>query len=216
MVIQRTRVPVMGSGTIRRRRPLPAGRAALGGLLVAVAAVGTFAAASGAAEDRRLSYVVARSDLAVGARVARSDLATGRMDLPDFVRRRAFRPDEVDGLVGALVIGPVARGELVQSSSVALGAAGAGRQVSFALDPARAVGGQLQPGEFVDVVATVDGVTAAVVRSARVAAAKDRGGLAGGDSLVVTLEVGDEAAALAVARAVDGGDVTLVRSGPPA
>lgn len=213
MVIQRTRVPVVES--VRRRRPLPTGRAALGGLLVAVAAVGTFAAASGATADPRQSYVVARSDLAVGQRIARADLATGRMDLPDFVRKRAFRPEEADALVGSLVIGPVARGELVQSSAVRRDGAD-GRQVSFALDPARAVGGQLQPGEFVDVVATVDDATSTVVRSARVAAVRDRGGLAGADSLIVTLDVAGEEAAVALARAVDAGHVTLVRSGPPA
>jgi Flp pilus assembly protein CpaB len=199
--------------------------------LVAVAAVGTFAAASGAASDPRQSYVVARGDLAVGARISRSDLAVGRMDLPAFLRARAFGPGDVDRLVGAVVLGPVGRGELVQAGAVRVGSGGSGgsggsdggsdgdgRQVSFAIDPARAVGGALPAGEFVDVLATyggsTDGYTVVVVRAARVAAVAGRGGLAGGDSLVVTLDVPSATAASAVAHAVDAGEVTLVRSGP--
>ena len=211
---------------LSRRRPVPGGRAAAGALLVAVAAVGTFAAASGAASDPRQSYVVARGDLAVGARISRSDLAVGRMDLPAFLRSRAFGPADVDRLVGAVVLGPVGRGELVQAGAVRVGsgggsaggADGGGRQVSFAIDPARAVGGALPAGEFVDVLATyggsTDGYTVVVVRAARVAAVSGRGGLAGGDSLVVTLDVPSATAASAVAHAVDAGEVTLVRSGP--
>lgn len=203
--------------TITRRRPLPGGRAAVGGLLVALAAVGTFAAASGATADPRRAYVVARADLAVGHRIERSDLAAGRMDLPAFVRRRAFGDKDAARLVGALVVGPISRGELVQAGAVRLGGApGAGRQVSFPVDPARAVGGELQPGEFVDVLATDDGPTTVVVRGARVAAVRDRGGLAGGDSLVITLDVADIEAAVALAHAVDVGHVTVVRSGPVA
>jgi Flp pilus assembly protein CpaB len=205
---------------VRRRRPLPGGRAAAGALLIAVAAVGTFAAASGATRDARRQYLVARADLAVGHRIARSDLAVARMDLPAYLARgHAFGRAGAGRLVGALVIGPVARGELVQRSSVRLGGAAAGgREVSFAIDPARAVGGSLQPGEFVDVLATYggssDGYTVTVVRAARVVGARDRGGLSGGDSLVLTLDLPSADAALAVAHAVDSGHVTVVRSGP--
>ncbi|MDQ1437328.1 MAG: hypothetical protein QOK43_957 [Acidimicrobiaceae bacterium] len=200
----------------------------MGGLLVAVAAVGTFAAASGAAADPRRPYVVARGDLAVGHRVTRADLAAGRMDIPDFLRGRAYRADQATALVGAVVVAPVARGELVQRSAVARrgsGSAGgatgpaASRQVSFPIDPARAVGGELQAGEFVDVLATyggsTDGYTVTAVRAARIAGVRDRGGLAGGDSLVLTLDVPSAATAMAVAHAVDAGHVTIVRTGPP-
>lgn len=208
---------------IRRRRPLPGGRAAVGALLIAVAAVGTFAAASGATADARRPYLVAGADLAVGHRIERSDLALARMELPAYLAHgHAFGPGAAARLVGALVVGPVARGELVQRSTVRLGGAGAGgvRELSFPIDPARAVGGALQPGEFVDVLATyggaTDGYTVTVARAARVVAARDRGGLAGGDSLVLTLDVPTADAALALAHAVNEGHVTVVRSGPRA
>ena len=215
----------MGDLVVRRRRPLPGGRAALGALLVAVAAVGTFAAASGAGEDPRRPYLVARTDLAVGHRIQRADLAVGRMDLPSYLARgHAFTEADAARLVGAVVVGPVARGELVQRASVRVGgpAAAAGRVVSFPIDPARAVGGALQAGEFVDVLATyggsgtADGYTAVVVRAARVVSARERGGFAGGDSLVLTLDVPSAEAAMAVAHAADAGHVTVVRAGPRA
>lgn len=209
---------------IRRRRPLPGGRAALGALLVAVAAVGTFAAASGATADPRKPYLVARSDLAVGHRIERADLTVGRMDLPAYLARgHAFAPADAAALEGALVLGPVARGELLQRSAVRLGSAGAGaaaRQLSFPIDPARAVGGGLRSGEFVDVLATyggsTDGFTITVARAARVVAARDRGGLAGADSLVLTLDLPTADAAMALAHAVHAGHVTVVRAGPRA
>lgn len=196
---------------VRRRRSLPGGRAALGALLVAAAAVGTFTAASGATADPRQSYVVARSDLAVGHRLTSDDLATARVDLPAFMRSRAYPAGETDALVGSVVLGPLGRGELVQRSSIARHRPG--RQVSFPIDPARAVGGALQPGEFVDVVATLDGRTRTVVEAARVASLRSRGGLAGGDSLVVTLDIASADAAVALVNALDKGDLTLVRAG---
>ena len=195
---------------VRRRRTLPGGRAALGALLIAVAAVGTFTAASGATEDPRQSFVVARGDVAVGQRLSEGDLATARLDLPAFMRGRAYRPDELDDLVGSVALGPIGRGELVQRSAVA--AARAGRQGSFPIDPARAVGGSLRAGEFVDVVATLDGKTRVVVERAQVASLRERGGLGGGDSLIVTLDIASAEAAVAVVNALDKGDLTLVRS----
>src|SRR5687767_8450186 len=88
--------------TIRRRRPLPGPRAAVGGFLVAVAVVGTFATVSGAGDDHRVPYVVARHDLAVGDRIDADGLTEARLDVPDFLRARAFRSSR--RLVGATVL----------------------------------------------------------------------------------------------------------------
>jgi len=198
------------SSVVRRRRTPPGGRAALGALLIAVAAVGTFTAASGATEDPRQPYVVARGDVAVGQRLSRGDLATARLDLPAYMRGRAYQPDEIDELAGSVALGPIGRGELVQRSGVA--AARPGRQVSFPIDPARAVGGSLQTGEFVDVVATLDGKTKIVVERAQVAALRERGGIGGDDSLIVTLDIASADAAVALVNALDKGELTLVRA----
>ena len=205
------------SRTIRRRRPLPGPRAAVGGFLVAVAVVGTFVTVSGAADDHRIALVVARDDLAVGDRIEAADLSQARLDVPEFVRARAFRSPAQ--LVGATVLGPVARGELVQAGAVRLADDGpVGPQVSFPVEAARALDGRLQPGERVDVLVTYgqgeSATTEVVARGARIARVRTAGGVLGDDrSLVVTVTVGADTDAAAVAHAATAGSVTIVRVG---
>src|SRR5438132_1082243 len=59
---------------LRRRRALPSGRAVAGGLLVALALIGIYAAYTGATAPPRRSYVVAAHDIAVGSRLEPKDL----------------------------------------------------------------------------------------------------------------------------------------------
>lgn len=208
-----------GARPLRRRRALPGGRAVVGGFLVALAAVGVFAGYTSATADTREPYLVARQDLALGHRITRADLGTLPMDLPALLRSKAYR--DPAQLIGTMVIGPVNKGELVQSSAVLAGAAETSeRQISFPIDSARAVNGQLRRGEFVDVVATygtgVDGYTEAVVRAARVAdRSETKGALAGQGNEVITLAVPDDAATFAVAHAVSTSTIMLVRSPAP-
>src|SRR3954464_14532051 len=77
------------SRTIRRRRTLPGSRAVVGGLLVAVAAVGTYAMATGAGGDAGTAYLAAARDLPAGHRIERGDLGTVDADLPAATRVRA-------------------------------------------------------------------------------------------------------------------------------
>lgn len=202
---------------VRRRRPLPGTRAVVGGFLVAVAVVGTFTAVNSAGADRRIGLVVARGDLAVGHRITADDLAVARIDVPSFVRARAYRTPSQ--LVGATVLGPVARGELVQASAVSLKGEGpTGLHVSFPVEAARAVDGSLREGEAVDVLVTFgQGETAsikAVARGARVVRTRTPGGVLGDDrTLVVTLAVATADDASAVAHAATAGEITIVRTG---
>lgn len=200
---------------VRRRRALPNGRAVVGGFLVAVAAVGAFGVASGAGSDDRVAYVVARDDLAVGKRITPDDLTLTRLDVPPFVAERAFRSSA--DVVGALIVGPVARGELVQASAVVREGV-VGKHVSFPVEAARAVDGALQPGEAVDVLVTYgtgEGATTAVVaRGARmVRIRRPSGTLSDGRNLVVTLSVDNDDSAAALAHAASAGTVTLIRVG---
>lgn len=187
---------------------------------MALAAVGVFAGYTSATADTREPYLVARQDLALGHRITRSDLGTLPMDLPGLLRSKVYRdPAE---LVGAMVIGPVTKGELVQSSDVLSGVAVSdGHQLSFPIDSARAMNGQLRRGEFVNVLVTygtgADGYTAAVVRGARVA---DRSGTSGtlsdrGDE-VITLALPEAVDTLAVTHAINTGLVMLERVAGPA
>ncbi|MEO6121310.1 MAG: SAF domain-containing protein, partial [Acidimicrobiales bacterium] len=86
----------------------------VGGLLVALSAVGIFAGyLSATADDTRL-YAVATSDLAIGHRITGADLTQVRLELPPALQRLAYtRPRALEG---AVVLGPVGRGELLQSS----------------------------------------------------------------------------------------------------
>jgi len=204
---------------VRRRRPLPGGRAVFGGFLVAVAAVGIFAAYTSATTDARIPYVVASHDLALGERLTAADLSDAPMQLPpSLAHGRAYTRADVGRLVGAVVVAPVGRGELVQASSVVESSGfPPDHQISFPIDPARAVGGRLRSGEAVDVLATygtgADAYTVVVVGGARVVTTADGGGaLSGRAGEVVTLSLTTSSDALAVAHAVDAGQVMLVRA----
>lgn len=189
----------------------------VGGFLVAAAVVGTLATVGSARQDRRIALVVARHDLAVGHRITADDLSTARLDAPSFVRARAFR--SATALVGATVLGPIARGELVQASSVRpTGGSPPGHHVSFPVESARAVDGSLRDGETVDVLVTYgQGETAStrvVARAARVVRARTPGGVLGDDRMqVVTLALATAEDAAAVAHAATAGEVTVVRAG---
>ncbi len=193
----------------------------VGGFLVALAAVGIFAGYTSATADTRRPYLVARQDLPLGHRITRADLGTLPMDLPGPLRSRSYR--QPGQLLGSMVVGPVAKGELIQSSDVVARPAGAGddeRQISFPIESARAVDGRLRTGEFVDVLATygtgADGWTVVVVKGARVADRREsRRSLSDSGDEVVTLAVPSAADTLAVAHAVSAGVVTLVRAGAP-
>ena len=212
-----------GNGTgsnlrvLHRRRPALNGRALTGGLLVAVAAVGLFAAYTRAGDVPQVAYVVAAHDLQPGQRVGPGDLTTARMLLPpSLADNDAYRdPTRLDG---AVMVAPLRAGELVQASDVVAAAdAPAEQEVSFSIDPARAVGGSLQPGETVSVVATygsgAQAVTEVVVPLARVVTVGQSAGALGSDSSQsITLALDSTADVLAVTNAADAGQVELVRT----
>lgn len=201
--------------TIRPRRALPGSRAVVGAFLVTVAAVGIFAAYTDARAAPATRYIVAARDVPLGTRLTAADLDLVALDLPAEQRSRAF--DDPAVLAGATLIGPLARGDLVQSSAVVAIEPDV-EQVSFAISADRAVGGRLLPGERVDLLATYgsgDGAyTEAVVRDALVVKVDEDpstslGGI--GDD-VLTLAVTDAENSLRIAHAVNAGEVTLVRT----
>lgn len=201
--------------TVRRRRGLPGSRAVLGGLLVAAAAVGMFAAASRSAGGPSHSYVVARQELAAGSRLQASDLELVPMELAPALRVRVF--DSAQPLIGATLVSPLGAGELVQSSAVvARKGDTASRELSFTLERGR-VGTAIKQGERADLLATYgsgnDAFTVVVVRQALLVGI-DRPRTASGESgpATVTVAVDDPADALALAHALQLGKVTLVRA----
>jgi len=209
---------------LRKRQGLPNARAVAGGLLVAAAAVGLFAAYAGIRSGPGHSYAVVRHPIAAGARLQESDLALQPMDLPSSLRARAF--EKVSDLVGTTVLSPLAAGELVQPSILVLTrSADAARTVSFPIDHAHL--GALKQGERIDVLATygtgADAWTGVVLRQAQVVDVdRSKSSLGDAGSPVVTVAVGDLADEVALAHAVALAKLTVVvatgapaASGPP-
>jgi Flp pilus assembly protein CpaB len=197
---------------IRRRRPLPGGRAVVGAFLVTVAAVGIFVAY---ADATGTSYVVAARDVGIGARLTAADFALVPLDLPPEQRARAF--DDVSVLEGATLLGPLSQGDLLQSSLV-VAAEPDVEQISFSISADRAVGGRLLPGERIDLLVTYgsgeSAYTEAVVRDALVVKVDedDSAGLGGIGTNVLSVAVPDPLSSLRIAHAVNAGAVTVVRT----
>lgn len=202
---------------IDRRRRLPGTRAAVGGFLVAVAAVGSFAAYTGAHRAPHQLYAVAVRSLAPGSRIGPSDVALVALNLPDpAVRRNVF--GSTTALVGASVIEPINAGSLIESEAVVgRGGAVGTREISMTLDKSRAVGGTLKAGEYVDVLATfgngADSYTAVVAPHVRVLTLSSSGGPLGDNRTeVIVFSAADATVAEALADASVAAQVTLVRA----
>lgn len=200
--------------TVARRRQLPGGRAVVGGFLVAASAAGVFAAWTSATSTDAPSYVVLAADVAAGDRLDAADLAVVEVDLPAAQRAVAF--DDVDVLVGATALAPMARGQLVQSSDVAKPVGAPERaQVSLRLEPGDAVGGDLRAGDEVDVIVTYTSggapettTISSGARVVRVIADRERVGSSGALVVVLAVRPGELEP---IAAASAAGHVTLAR-----
>jgi hypothetical protein len=198
---------------IARHRGLPGGRAVVGGVLMALAAVGVYLAYDRASARSETPVVVAARDLRVGQVLEGDDLDTVAADLPAPVDGGTFASPEA--LVGRVVLGPIADGEIVQAGAVTDGPATPElHEVAVRLPRGQVAVGRLKEGEPVDVFATYDDRTTSVVRGAAVVQidAEDGGSLTSDRevTLVVAVPTGDAVAALV--HALRTGDVTVVRS----
>lgn len=201
---------------VHPRRGLPGTRAVVGGLLVAVAAIGTWWAASGAGTDRTHPVVVAVQTIGPGEPLGPEVVAVRALDLPTEIRDRTFT-DPAD-LEGAVALGPIEAGEVVQHGAVAEATTdGAGGEVSFTVETDWAVGGTLRVGDRIDVYAThdrADGPTSdrvlagAVVR--RISTPVDTGFGEARDQ-TITVAVADDETMARTVSATRAGTVTVVR-----
>jgi Flp pilus assembly protein CpaB len=202
--------------TVRRRRPLPGGRAVLGAFLIAVAVVGVFGAYLSATAEPDSAYAVAAETLDAGAVITKGDIRLVRMNLPPEVRARSIA--DVQALLGATVLHPLRPGELIRSGDVIRGGGARGtRELSFAVEGSRALGERIAPGERIDVLATYgsgeQAYTVVVVADTPVLRVDPAGGgLAGEGRVELTVALDRAEDALALAHAVDVGQVTVVRA----
>lgn len=204
---------------LRRRRRLPDRRAVVGGFLVALAGLVGAGAHLRADRPPTTRYVVATRALVAGDRLAATDVTTAAMDLPDDQAARAFTA--ADDVLGAVALGPLAPGELVQAAALRPDGTSTGddpaatTELAIDVEADRAIGGVLVPGDRVDALATYGTGEAAhtlvVARAALVRAVStgDTGlGATGGTALTLALDPDD---VLATAHAARAGAITLVR-----
>ena len=101
---------------VRRRRSLPGRRAVVGGLLVAVAVVGTFAASSRAERTPADRVLVVRRPVTAGQHLKADDVRVEAATLPDDVVAGSLR--EPADLTDAVALVALDAGEIVQRSAV--------------------------------------------------------------------------------------------------
>jgi Flp pilus assembly protein CpaB len=197
---------------VERRVGLPSGRAVVGGLLMALATVGTFLAYADATADDTIEVLVAARDLTPGQTIGASDVELVPVELPDQVRGLF---GAVDAAVGRQVAAPVEAGEFLLASATVMPVEGAeALEVAVSVPASRAVG-RLRPGERVDVFSTWSGeVTQLVAVDARVleVSGGSREGLGGSDTVVVRMALADFAQVEALVHAQAAGDITMVRA----
>jgi Flp pilus assembly protein CpaB len=197
---------------ITRPPGLPGGRAVVGGLLIALAGVGTFVSWQQTTSPPRESYAVATRTLDPGDPITADAVEFVPVDLPGAVAGGAFTsPAQLEGRV---TLAPVREGELFQLGALSDQAEAApSAEVSVALERDLAVDGRLAPGDTVDVYATYDEGTEVVASGVRVIAVNESGGsFDDGSELTVTLALTDTSQRIPVINAARDGQVTLVRT----
>ena len=215
----------IGDERVRRitpRRVWPGGRALLGGLLVTLAALGVFSAYRSADRPPETRYVVATADIAPGTVITTDHVGLQRIELPASIRAQAF-DDADDALVlGSVAVAPVEAGELLQASAVRSTTAPTQRppayELSFEIDTARALNGDLRPGEVVDVVATSgvgeQSTTRTVVERVLILDVSTPTTSFSAGAVIITVGLDESNDAISVTSALDRGLVTLVRANP--
>lgn len=197
---------------VERRIGLPSGRAVIGGLLMAVAAVGTFLAYTDATADDSVEVLIAARPLRVGETLTATDLEKVDVELAADVRGLF---GDTDAAVGRQMVAAVDEGEFLQASATAVPVDGdESLEIAISLPGTRAVSG-LAPGERVDVFSTWGSdVTELIAVDARVLASSSESSalLSGSEQVTVRLALADFAQVEAIVHAQAAGDITMIRS----
>lgn len=203
--------------TIDLTRRLPSGRAVLGGALIVLAALGLFIAADPGTGAPTTHYLVARRSIVTGHVLTSSDVVLVAMTLPDRVAAESV--PSLTTAVGAITLAPVAAGQLIVKSQIATGARATRRPLlSFSIDADRAAGGDLRPGDRIDVLVTwdhtTDGDTELVGHDLHVIAIARPDGDALGQvrKLTISVNVTGGPSLIKLTRAIRSGQLTIVRT----
>lgn len=197
----------------------------VGGLLVATSLIGLYAAYSATNAAPTASWLIAVRPIAAGHVIIPDDLALAPIGLASQSEARGIsNPDDVIGHSAVIALDD---GDLIQhgaiSGSSAAATPPASRRISVELDRAEALNGELAPGDEVDVLVTppssgtataTGAATRAIVHRALVqtVSAGDDSSVGSRGKVLLTLVVGNEAAAIAVVGAYSTGQIHLIAS----
>lgn len=172
-----------------------------------------------------LNYLALRSGSAtVEVAVAAAVIPEGSVFDPSAVRLvpidAGFEPvaallgaEDLNPATGKVVVRTIDAGELIQDRDLVAGSGvGGARTMSIPIAPEHAAGGTITVGDRVDVITVVDGEARFVATDLPVVgrAAAEEGALSTAN-YQLTVAV-DDAQALAIATAIDGGSLEVVRS----
>jgi len=182
-----------------------------------IAALTAWWAASGGPPGDTAEYVTSTHVIGPGQTIEADDLRRVPMQLPDSLRSRAFGDQQ--GLVGSVALGPIGKGDLIQTSSVmpAGDTQPAARELTLSVDSTHAVAGTLRPGDRIDIFATYGDDTTSQTLRVMTEATVRRTGSAGGDGLggekaqTVTIGLGPGVDAAQIVNASRAATITIVR-----
>ena len=159
-----------------------------------------------------LEVLVAARPISVGSRIEPDDLATELVDAGSPFIDRVLSGDATGQLLGFVAVRDIDAGApLISDDLRPPAAAGGERAMSIPISPDHAVGAALYAGDRVDVIAVDGGHSRFVATAIEVLDVSSGGARTSGDRLGIVVVV-SEAEALAIAGALDGAAVHLVRS----
>jgi Flp pilus assembly protein CpaB len=198
------------------RLTFPKQRAVFGGLLIAVAAVLAFLAASGNRSVASTAVVIARHSIAPGTTLSEADLEIRSIPGAEQLISHTF--GSIESLIGSRMLASVENGELIQQSAVRTNNAEVEPRLSFPISREFALDGDLRSGDTVDILATfgsgLDAETAVLARSARISSVhtSDPSSSSGAGRFVITATFTTPDQVLDVAHAAQVAALTLIRT----
>jgi len=160
--------------------------------------------------------LAAARDIAPGTVIDSSVLRTAHVHADAATLATLFGSSDLDAVRGHVAIEAIPAGALITRGAVRAATAGvASRAMSFPIPRSRAVGGAIDVGDRVDVLAVqhTTGRSGYVATNVPVLAfsSREAGPLQGSDDASITIAV-DSAAAARIASALETGTITLVRA----
>jgi Flp pilus assembly protein CpaB len=167
--------------------------------------------------DTTVPVMTVRHDVAPGTRLRPEMFRATRVHADARALANLVSPTALAGLRGSIVVSSLRAGDLLERSAVGSAATRrAARAVSFPVDAALAVGGDVSAGDRVDVLAsaTDDSGSGYVLVAVEVVAvhATGSGPLRGGDGRLSLTVAVDAAGAQRLAAALHAADLLVVRS----